>query len=119
MVETVAWALGVSEMVKGIVGRKRPVLYTSSAQDAVGGRDSRRSMPSEHTAGAVAVAASYWLSLDAYGEPLASPRRWLAVGTALAVGMMRVTAGKHFPSHILAGTALGIASAVVVHAIKF
>jgi membrane-associated phospholipid phosphatase len=32
---------------------------------------------------------------------------------------MRVAAGKHFPSDVVGGAALGVTSAVVVHAIRF
>ncbi len=118
IVETGAWAVGLAEMFKGIIGRRRPVLYTVEAPAAVSGRNSRRSLPSGHTAAAFAVATSYWLSRRTlHGSP--GVPGWVAVAAAAGVGVMRVTAGKHFPSDVLAGAALGAGTAVVVHVLKF
>jgi membrane-associated phospholipid phosphatase len=112
------WAEGLTELTKVAVARKRPVLYTSQAPDYADQAESLRSFPSGHTSGAFAVATSWWLSRrDLTGSP--GVTGWLAVAGAVGMGAMRVAAGKHFPSDVLAGAALGVASGVVVHVIKF
>jgi membrane-associated phospholipid phosphatase len=41
------------------------------------------------------------------------------VGVAGTVALLRVVAGKHFPTDVLAGALLGVAGGAAVHAIKF
>ncbi len=41
------------------------------------------------------------------------------MAAAGGVGLMRITAGKHYPSDVLIGAGVGIASAVAIHRIKF
>jgi len=118
MVEGAAWASGITEMLKGVIGRRRPVLYTVEAPGAVSERNSRRSLPSGHTSVAFAVATSYWLSRRAlHGSP--GVPGWVAVAVATGVGVLRVAAGKHFPSDVVAGAALGVGTAVVMQVVKF
>ena len=38
---------------------------------------------------------------------------------ATGVGVLRVAAGKHYPSDVLVGASVGVASALVIHEIKF
>ena len=45
--------------------------------------------------------------------------RWALMAGAAGVGVLRVAAGKHHPSDVLIGAGVGVASAVVVHEIKF
>jgi membrane-associated phospholipid phosphatase len=113
--ESVTWALGLTEAAKTAFGRKRPVLYTIDAPEAAEGYESTRSLPSGHTAAAFAIATSYWLST---GER-SGAARWAAMLAALGVGTLRVAARRHFPSDAVAGAALGVATAVVVHEIRF
>jgi len=64
------------------------------------------SFPSEHAAGAFAVAGSvFWLR-----------RGWglLALGVATLVGLARIYAGIHYPADILAGVAIGLAASYLV-----
>ena len=114
-VETVSWALGLTEVAKTAFGRNRPVLYTADAPEAADRYGSRRSLPSGHTAAAFAIAASYWLSI---GERSRAARLG-ALAAAIGVGTLRVAARRHFPSDALAGAALGVATAIVVHEIRF
>ncbi len=112
------WAEGATEMLKAAVGRTRPVLYTDGAVAAAGNGDNLRSFPSGHVSMAFALATTYWLARrDLTGRPGAPG--WLGFVAAAGVGVMRVTAGKHFPSDVLAGALLGTASGVIVHAVKF
>jgi len=114
-VEAMSWAMGVTEVAKAIFDRSRPVFYTADAPDAVGKLTNQRSMPSGHTAAAFALATSYLL--DGHDHP-----EWLRatmLATAVGVGVMRVVAGRHFPSDVVVGAGVGVASAIVVHTIRF
>jgi len=112
------WAGAATEVLKAAVGRTRPVLYTDGAAAAVGNAENLRSFPSGHTAVAFSLATTYWLARrDLTGRPGAAG--WLGFVAAAGVGVMRVTAGKHFPSDVLGGALLGAASGVIVHAVRF
>lgn len=119
LVESAAWALGVTEMTKALVGRKRPVLYTAEIAGDDLSADQLRSFPSGHAAGAFAVATSWWLSRRALEDGNRGMPGWVGLIVAAGVGVTRVTAGRHFPSDVLGGAALGVASALAVHAVKF
>lgn len=113
-VEAAAWAVGTVELGKALAARNRPVLYTADAADAAHDLDSRRSFPSGHAAAAFAVATSLWLDGD---RPPAT--RGAVLGGAALVGVLRVAAARHFPSDVVVGAAMGIASAIVIHEIRF
>lgn len=115
--ESAGWALGAGELLKAIVARKRPVLYTAEAPAAADDLDNQRSWPSDHTAVAAALAAGYLLVPR--GAPVPAWRRWAVVAAATSVGVLRVASGKHFPSDVVGGAALGVVSAVTVRAIRF
>ena len=115
-IEATSWALGVTELGKAVFARKRPVLYTDDAVEIIGARGVRRSMPSGHTAAAFALATSYLLQMRGRDANLPA---WLVTATAAGVGVLRVVAGRHFPSDAVAGAAVGVVSAVVVHEIRF
>ena len=119
-VESVLLAEGVSELLKRVVGRKRPVLYTPEGVSVAGEPKNQQSWPSGHAAGAAAIAASYWLTRnrispdgqnDAYG--------WMLAASAVGVAALRVAAAKHFPSDVIPGLLIGVASAGLVHTVKF
>jgi membrane-associated phospholipid phosphatase len=118
LVESLVWTAAVTEVLKAGVGRPRPVMYTARAREAANGQDNLRSFPSGHASAAFAVATAYWLARrDLNGEP--GVAGWSAAGAAATVALLRVVAGKHFPTDVLAGALLGIAGGVAVHAIKF
>ncbi|HEX9727397.1 MAG TPA: phosphatase PAP2 family protein [Gemmatimonadales bacterium] len=117
--ESGAWAAAAAELIKAIAGRKRPVLFTEVAPGAVDLPESRRSFPSGHTAAAFAVMMSYSLSRRTLDPGDSRATAWIALGGAVAIGAMRIAAGKHFPSDVLAGAVVGAGSAVLVHAIRF
>lgn len=118
MAESLIWTTAATELLKAGVGRLRPVMYTAQAPQAARMRDNLRSFPSGHASVAFAVATAYWLARrDLTGSPGAAG--WAAVGTAAGVAVLRVVAGKHFPTDVLAGALLGIAGGAAVHAIKF
>ena len=119
-VESVLIAEGISELLKRVVGRKRPFLYTPEGVAQAGKPKSQQSWPSGHAAGAAALAASYWFTRnrissggqnDAHAVMLAA--------SAVGVAALRVAAAKHFPSDVLPGLFLGVATAGLVHTVKF
>ncbi len=112
--EASSWAAGITGLAKVIIGRERPVLYTRDAVEAADVSGNQRSLPSGHTALAFALATSYWLSAEDRATP-----HYLALVAAATVGAMRVAAGRHFPSDVVAGAAVGVGTAVVVHEIRF
>ncbi len=115
-VESVSWALATTEIFKAALARNRPILYTGDAVDVADVTDSRRSLPSGHASAAFALATSYAIAQWRRGNKLPG---WLAMAAAGGVGAMRVIAGRHFPSDVVAGAALGTASAVVIQTIRF
>lgn len=117
LVQSAAIAVGATEMVKAIAARNRPVLYTAQAPEAEMALDAQRSLPSGHTAAAFALATSYALSASRAGGP--AWRRWAAWIAAAGVGGLRVAAARHFPSDVVGGAAVGVLSAVGIHAIRF
>lgn len=119
MADAGAVAMGTTQLLKVIVNRKRPIFYTSDAASALGVVEDRHSMPSGHATAAFAVAMSYWLARRDLAGGHAKAAGWIALATAAGVGVLRVVAGKHFPSDVAAGAAIGVGSALVVHAIKF
>ncbi len=118
-VESLLWAEAITHLAKGAIGRKRPVLYTDQAPDAADVPNNQRSMPSGHTSTAFALATSYWLTRNGITEDDKPWLRWVLMAGATGVGVLRVAAGKHHPSDVFIGAGVGVASAVVIHSIKF
>ena len=116
-IEAASWAMAGTQILKVAVERKRPVLYETGSLITAADMDNQRSFPSGHAAAAFALATSYALDRGALGQPKAKAVALLVVATG--VGVLRVVAGKHFPTDVAAGAAMGITSAIVVHAIKF
>jgi membrane-associated phospholipid phosphatase len=117
--ESLLWANAVTTLTKEAIGRKRPVLYTDSAPDEADSPNNLRSMPSGHTSIAFALATSYWLSRRNVTTDDRPWLRWALMAGATGVGVLRVAAGKHHPSDAVLGAGVGIASAVLVHTVKF
>jgi membrane-associated phospholipid phosphatase len=113
--EALAWTIGLSELGKAIVGRKRPVLYTEDAPAVADDVFNQRSMPSGHTSAAFALATSYWLK----NADVGTGPKVLAMASAVGVGILRVAAAKHFPSDVLVGAVLGTAASLAAHQIRF
>ena len=112
------WALGVTELVKAVVARPRPVLFSPGAPAAARNIGNQRSMPSGHAAAAFALATSYALGLEARpGGGAVAPVG--AVTAAAGVGALRIAARRHFLSDVLVGAAVGTLSALIVSEIRF
>jgi membrane-associated phospholipid phosphatase len=118
--ESLLWAESTVHLVKALVGRKRPVLYTDSGINYAYVGSNQRSWPSGHAATAAALATSYCLTRrDLSANRTVDWRCWLATTGAVAVGLLRMAAAKHYPSDVLSGWAAGVGTAFAVHAIKF
>jgi membrane-associated phospholipid phosphatase len=114
-VEAAAWNLGVTILAKALFNRNRPVLYTEDAIVARESLNSHRSMYSGHTSTAFVLATSYFLSMS---HKKGLGRYWPLIA-ATGVGVMRVAAGKHFPTDVFVGAAVGSGTAIVLHQIRF
>lgn len=105
---------GVTGMIKGAAKRPRPYVYNADPAIALERKQSksaRTSFPSGHTTNA--FAAAVFLS-TVYGRlhPDSPARPWIWAGSltaATAVGVLRYEAGKHFPTDVLTGAAIGVA----------
>ena len=118
-IESALWAEAIAHLAKGVIGRKRPVLYTEIAPEAADVIRNQRSMPSGHTSTAFALATSYWLSRRKLTKDDKPWMRWALMAGAAGVGVLRVAAGKHHPSDVLIGAGVGVGTAVLCHEIKF
>jgi membrane-associated phospholipid phosphatase len=109
---------GVTELIKVAVGRPRPDRYLPGRAGTPDVPCRGRSFPSGHTSVAFTFATTYWLARrDLEGEP--GVLGWMGYGVAAGVGVSRVAAGRHFPSDVLAGAALGTVSGVVAYKVRF
>jgi membrane-associated phospholipid phosphatase len=101
--------------IKHAVGRPRPYLYSDSpdvqAWAAGQGNDARQSFYSGHTSTTFCAAvAGSWLYAQSSSDTTLRTIAWATSLTlAGATADLRVRAGKHFPSDVLAGAALGSA----------
>lgn len=105
--ETIMAAYAATGWLKATVGRERPVLYTADALAAADDPDNQRSFPSGHTAAAFGAAVSYLVVSGRQHLPHRTRNAALLFGGAATVGALRVAAGRHFPTDVLAGAALG------------
>lgn len=100
-------ALVAVEALKYATGRERPYQDFARGRFWKGGS----SFPSEHSAGAWAIAG---IVAHEYPSPF---MKFLSYGVATLVSASRITARQHFPSDVLVGAALGyLTSEYVYHA---
>jgi membrane-associated phospholipid phosphatase len=100
-----AWlgATGASFALKRVVSRKRP--WTMGR---AGARTRSSSMPSSHTAAAVGYATAATLAVPLTGVVL--------LPLAATVAWSRAATGRHFPTDVAVGAAIGLAAGTLVHA---
>jgi len=117
-------ATGTSKLIKNSADRPRPYTYVSDAERPdlatydVTESEAFESMPSSHASSSFCGAA-FAMTDHLITRPHAG---WVErVGVAFTGGLLasmtstlRVSAGKHFPSDVLAGGAIGMASGVLV-----
>jgi membrane-associated phospholipid phosphatase len=107
----------INQIAKVAVARPRPLLYGSASSDPLQqDPDSYVSFYSSHTSSVFALGLAYAQTF-AYRNPR-SPYRFLVYGAAVAlgsgVGLTRIAAGKHFPSDVLVGAAMGTAIGLTI-----
>ena len=102
-----AWTAASTEWLKVVLRRKRPVLYTSGAAAAAADRENQESLPSGHASLAFAAATSYVVLARRQHLPHRTRNAVLLYAGAVGVAALRVAAGKHFPTDVAAGAALG------------
>jgi undecaprenyl-diphosphatase len=94
------------QLAKRTIGRRRPASLALCA--ALVREPDRFSFPSGHSAAAMSVALAYGLTFPGLAVPL--------LLLALAVGFSRVRLGVHYPSDVLAGQLLALATVAVASA---
>jgi len=109
LANSVAWTAATTEWLKVIVRRKRPVLYTGDATAAAADKENQESLPSGHASVAFAAATTYWVLARRERLPHRTRNTIFLYAGAAGVAALRVAAGKHFPTDVLAGAALGSA----------
>jgi membrane-associated phospholipid phosphatase len=102
-----SWTAASTDWLKVLIHRKRPVLYTSGAAAAAQNRDNVQSLPSLHASLSFAAATSYLVMAGREHLPHRTRNSVLLYLGAAAVSALRVDAGKHFPTDVAAGAALG------------
>jgi undecaprenyl-diphosphatase len=96
------------QLVKRTVGRGRPSLACNLS--AAIREPDRFSFPSGHATASLAVALSYAMVFPLWAGPL--------LLLALVVGFSRVRLGVHYPSDVLAGQLIAIATALGVYGLS-
>jgi membrane-associated phospholipid phosphatase len=116
--QSAAFTYALTDLLKQSVGRRRPFTYRENISDLSPEHfnDARASWPSGHTSVAFALGTSYWLSRKTAASPTI---KRIILGATILTGLLRVPAGRHFPSDVLSGAALGVGSALLVHTIRF
>lgn len=112
--ETGILTLSITELTKAWVQRKRPYLYNTNLSidkrtELAGDKSSYKSFFSGHSSMAFTTAVFCATTYsDIYGRTKLTPFVWAgALGVAGLTAYLRVEAGKHYPSDILVGAAVG------------
>lgn len=98
---------GVTDVLKASLRRPRPYAYRDDGDEL--GPEAYHSMPSGHASRSFAAATALVTVLH-HRRPGWRATPWIAAGaygTAAAVAFLRVDAGVHFPSDVVAGAAVG------------
>ena len=107
----------ITDITKNTALRTRPLAYNPVAPDAEKYKtNARRSYFSGHTSGAAAM--SFFgakVFNDYFPDSRAKPWVWTAAALLPAtVGFLRVRAGKHFPTDVITGYAVGAATGFLI-----
>lgn len=121
--ETMAINVGVASLVKHLVQRPRPYVYSTDpevrayAKDA--GRDAYMSFYSGHAAATfgAAMSGAYLLGASEASKSARSVAFGAGFGAAAMTATLRVRAGKHFVSDVLVGAIVGTAIGATVPAL--
>lgn len=112
--ETVLLTNTTIQLLKGTIRRTRPYAYNTSPQISTRlkqNKKTRRSFPSGHAANTFAAAVfTGSLFEQMYPRSNYRPLVWSGVLAAAAMtGYLRYTAGRHYPTDIIVGAAIGAA----------
>ena len=108
--EVLLLAQALTQLTKYAVRRTAPFVYDPNApEDAVRGRDASRSFISGHTTMAFAATTAY--SVTFWQRHPDSDLRWAVTGAgmllSIGVGVLKIIAGYHFVTDVLAGALVG------------
>lgn len=118
--ETVLLSSGLTNVVKEWVARPRPYAYGDKAPEHLRASGAARlSFWSGHTANTAALAFSMASMIDrSDASREARTLAWVGAGVLpVAVGLLRVKAGRHFPTDVLVGCTVGAAIGLLVPAL--
>lgn len=110
--ETMLVGNGVSQLMKTAIRRVRPYVYNDDPDipfEKKLTKTARQSFPSGHAINAFASAV-FLSTVFAKLHPTSPVRPWIwggSLAAASAVGFLRYDAGKHFPTDVLVGAAIG------------
>lgn len=99
----------ITEIIRLLFHRARPFIDHFTPLVSVSPGEYYGSFPSGHMTFFFALATTVWLYNKRFG-------RYLLIG-AFLMGIARIFVGIHWPSDILGGAVIGIASAFIVHAL--
>lgn len=107
LVQNTLLTANLTQTVKVLVSRKRPATW--------GSNDDYRSFFSGHSSlTASAAATSLWYAYSVPNAPKhAKILGWSAAGLCLITGVLRIEAGKHYPSDVLLGWGIGTGVALL------
>lgn len=101
-----ALGLGIAQVISHLVDRPRPIVAHPDITHLFVSLTPDSSFPSDHATASFAIAVSIFLRNKRIGA--------LALVLAALLSFARVAVGAHYPSDVLAGAALGTASALVL-----
>lgn len=110
--ETTALNMGMTFMLKNIFRRTRPFVYSDNPEipdDLKTSAGARKSFPSGHTANAF-CSMVFFASVYEKFNPGSSSTGWVwggCMAAATTTGVLRIVAGRHFTTDVIAGAALG------------
>lgn len=115
-VEAGVLALGLTDVVKHVFHRPRPYAHSCEppAPDALAKPDAQLSFFSGHTAAAFALAVANGRVASELGFRDAGAVKWTGLALAASTGVLRIAAGRHYLSDVLAGAAVGVGAALAV-----
>ncbi len=101
-------ALAVGKVISELVDRARPFVADANGVHLFSGHAADPSFPSDHVTAAFAIATAIFLRKRGWGI--------FALVAAAVLSFGRVALGVHYPSDVLAGAALGAATAMALWA---
>jgi len=117
--EVFAFNYGVTEFAKSSVNRSRPYVYNENVSMGIRtGSFSRKSFFSGHTSQTAAASFYFAKVITDYHPTLRRGLKWglwiFAATVPAANGYLRVWAGKHFPTDVMAGYVVGAATGLLI-----